>query len=369
MNIEKFLLLTGATGLLGRFLMRDFMARGFPLAVLVRPTRRRTAVERIEDVLNRGLPAPVQYGRRPVVVEGYVDGATGAVCIAQSDRDWISSHVGSVVHCAASLEFDHSVTSNEPFRTNVDGTQALIGFCRSNGIRSIHYVSTAYICGDRRGPILETDVDCGQATHNAYEKSKLIAEALLATQSDVFDSVTIYRPSIIVGDYTRGFTSTFHGFYLPLKILQVLLPQNLFQQDVSAFWSALGMSSQDSKNLVPVDWVSAAMTRIVGAPSLHGRTYHLTNRRGTSVGLIGEVFADALSAVATESRFRGEVATVFETFSQQMTPYRAYWGDDPEFDRRHLEAALPDFPAPVLSHRALLRLVRFALEHRFVLEA
>src|SRR5437868_436640 len=66
----NYVFLTGATGLLGRYLIKDLTLAGIPLAVLVRPSRRATAQHRVENVmcywdkeLGRSLP-------RPVVLDG-----------------------------------------------------------------------------------------------------------------------------------------------------------------------------------------------------------------------------------------------------------------------------------------------------------
>ena len=45
------LLLTGATGLLGSYLVRDLLLDGQPLAVIVRRSRKQDPVARIEGVL------------------------------------------------------------------------------------------------------------------------------------------------------------------------------------------------------------------------------------------------------------------------------------------------------------------------------
>ena len=60
----KYHLLTGATGLLGRYLVRDLLAAGVPLAVLVRPGKAQTPDDRLEaimahwDAAGRCLPGP-----------------------------------------------------------------------------------------------------------------------------------------------------------------------------------------------------------------------------------------------------------------------------------------------------------------------
>ncbi len=59
-------LLTGATGLLGRYLLRDLLTFGWSTAVLVRDSRDQTGEERIReltawwsDALRMPLPPPV----------------------------------------------------------------------------------------------------------------------------------------------------------------------------------------------------------------------------------------------------------------------------------------------------------------------
>lgn len=359
MSARPYTLLTGATGLLGRFLMRDLLYKGCPLAVLVRPSRDQSSAERVDHALTIGTFKG--HGlRRPVVLEGGLDGTTGELSLGPSDREWVRNQVDSVVHCAASVTFEHSGRTGEPYRTNVEGTRALIDFCRMNQVARLHHVSTAYVCGDQRGTVLETDLNLQQPPRNAYERSKREAELLVQSARADFERVTIYRPSIIVGEYSSGFTTTFHGIYVPLKILKTLADNAQWSEGAPHFWSALGMKADDSKNLVPVDWVATVMARIITEPALHGRTYHVTSPHPAPVTLIGEVFAEAIGMKA-----RGTPSTrivpVLEAFVAQMQPYRAYLDNDPVFDRAHLDAAIPDLPAPRLSRAALMRLARFAL--------
>jgi len=63
-------LLTGATGLLGSYLLRDILREGHRVAVLVRPSKRESGRQRIESIIAStesefGMALP-----RPVVLEG-----------------------------------------------------------------------------------------------------------------------------------------------------------------------------------------------------------------------------------------------------------------------------------------------------------
>jgi hypothetical protein len=241
-------------------------------------------------------------------------------------------------------------------------------------------VSSAYVSGLREGRILETELDVGQTPGNDYERSKIVSEGE-ATAADCFDVCTVHRPSIIVGDLVHGFTNTFHGFYKPLRIVQPFVEAFVGAElPPGSLLDVLGMTGGECKNLVPVDWVSAAMTRIILDESLHGRTYHLTAGAPTSVGTLCRVFEGLVVEMAADLRRQRETlaaagrpkpkaafdpATLGRLFVDQMHVYKAYWRDDPTFDATHTCRALPDLPAPVLDEESIRRLCRFAIGANF----
>jgi thioester reductase-like protein len=363
------ILLTGATGLLGRFLLRDLTAQGRQVAVLVRGTRTAGAEVRVDELLCdwRGV-AGVEVPR-PVILEG--DITLPGLGLAASALEWVEANVGEVVHSAASLAFDRRPNDGEPYASNVHGTAHVLELCRTAGIRRLHHVSTAYVCGLRRGRVLETELDVGQTPGNDYERSKIEAEGAVRA-ADWLDVRTVYRPSIIVGDLVNGFTNTFHGFYKPLRIVQPFV-ESFVQASLEpgSLLGVLGMSGDERKNLVPVDWVSAVMTRIILDPVLHGDTYHVTSTRPTSVGLLCRVFERMVREMAARPTAAGWPAPAFDPavlarlFGEQMEVYRAYWRDDPEFDVTATSRAAPDLPAPALDEATLRRLCSFAIDAGF----
>ena len=370
---KPYLLLTGATGLLGRSLLRDLSWAGRRLAVLVRRNRAASAAERVDDLLSDWLEIAGEQIAAPVVLEGDISSADCG--LSAESRDWVRRNVGEVVHSAASLSFDYREADGEPYRSNVEGTSHVLSLCERAGIKRLHHVSTAYVCGLREGRILEDELNVGQQSGNDYEKSKIQSEQSVRAAS-FLETLTVHRPSVIVGDLVTGFTNTFHGFYRPLRILQPVLAA-LVENAVSdmALLDELGMDGSEKKNLVPADWVSAVMARIILDPALHGATYHLTSDAPTSVDQLREVFSDLLLERRDQDRGRqlgGEAAASLfssdvlkKTFSDQMRTYNAYWKDDPTFDAAHRAQAVPDLPPPVLDESALRRLCGFALEHNF----
>lgn len=375
---DFYTLLTGATGLLGRALVRDLSASGRRLAVVVRRSASTPAVERVDELLDDWCQVAGAAVPCPVVLEG--DLVADGLGLPAEQLAWIGRHVNEVVHTAASLSFQRRAADGEPYTSNVGGTRNVLALCRTAGIRRLHHVSTAYVCGLRRGTILERELDVGQEPGNDYERSKIVAEQE-ATNAAWIDNCTVFRPSIIVGDLVHGFTNTFHGFYKPLRIVAPFAEAFLAAAlEPGSFLDVLGLDGSERKNLVPVDWVSAVMTRIMCDESLHGRTYHLTSDTPTDVatlcrvfeGLVGEMaavrrshVADGAAAQRAEAVFRLGPETLGRLFRDQMDVYRAYWSDDPAFDATNTRRAVPDLPAPSLDEPALRRLSRFAIANDF----
>ena len=201
-------------------------------------------------------------------------------------------------------------------------------FAGITGIRKFHHVSTAYVCGLREGRVLESDLDVGQPLGNDYEKSKVQAEKLVQA-ADFLDQRTVYRPSIIVGDSHTGYTATFHGFYATLKLAHTLVSKVVLgATGGQPLMAALGLRGKERKNFVPVDWVSAVMTHILGQPQHHGKTYHLTTPKPMPIAemtAVVQAAVETFSTLADESdQLRCDGSWFADTFRQQMDIYRAY---------------------------------------------
>jgi thioester reductase-like protein len=362
-----YLFLTGATGLVGSYLLHDFLRAGLRVAALVRPTRLESPSRRIESVMARWEKQAGHALPRPVIVEG--DLSNDRLGLDDRALCWVSGNCTAFVHNAANLRYVSDRRSGEPWRTNVDGVRHVLEFCRRTGIRQYHHVSTAYVCGLRKGRILESDVDVGQELSNEYERTKLQGEKLVRAAAYI-DPPTIYRPAIIIGDSRTGHTTTFHGFYAPLKLGHAMFKRIVLDQvDVDPLQQALNLRGDEQKNLVPVEWVSAVITRVVTYPEHHGRTYHLVPSRRVAVEVMREAMIQAflLYADLTEKGegWYFEWPEFVQYFRQRMAIYEAYWRDDPEFDWTNTEAAAPDLPCPEVGADMLLRACKFAIESNF----
>ncbi|MEE8451460.1 MAG: SDR family oxidoreductase [Thermoguttaceae bacterium] len=359
-------LLTGATGLLGSYLLHDGLRAGRRMAVIARGNRCESAHARIETILARYEQADGRALPRPVVLEG--DLVAENLGLDDTALRWVARHCGSVVHNAASLTFHGKDHGGEPWRSNVGGTRRLLELCRRTGIDQFHYISTAYVSGERTGRILESELDEQQALCNDYERSKLEAE-LMVRDADHLDRPTIYRPPVIVGDSQTSYTPTFHGFYVPLKAAHVLVNQFVRGDHEKLLLMALGLTGSECKNFVPVDWVSRVITYLHGRPEHHGRTYHLTSERRVPLSEVALVMKRAIRTYSEEPdtvKDRASDIKEFEQlFSEQLELYGEYWRDDPVFDRTNTAEAAGHLVCPDVNEAMLMRLATFAIRSNF----
>ncbi|MGQ0633962.1 MAG: SDR family oxidoreductase [Planctomycetaceae bacterium] len=358
----SYTFLTGGTGLLGRYLIKDLITAEIPLAVLVRATRRAGARDRVENMmlyweseLGRKLP-------RPVVLEGDIT-ETDLGLDPRSMR-WVAENCDSLLHNAASLTFESTSSTSEPWRSNVVGTQNVLDLCRNARIRMFHHVSTAYVCGLRQGRILESELDVGQRMSNDYEQSKVQAEKMIRA-ADFLDQVTVYRPAIIIGDSRSGYTTTYHGYYVPLQAVYTMART---QEPNATGWigtsARFALSGHETKNLVPVDWVSAVIAHIVRNPEHHGQTYHLTPRHPITARLLADALEEAAGFYGVRLEGGGrQLSGLTEheaLFCELIRVYSSYWKDDPTFDARNTQRAAPHLPCPHVDRAMLTTMADYA---------
>lgn len=137
------------------------------------------------------------------------------------------------------------------------GVENWIELLQRNSALRLHYLSTAFVGGTRRGLFTEFDLDVGQDFHNAWERGQFEAEMRLR-ESPVSERVTIYRPSHTLGR-TTGEAFCLGGAY---PLLSTLAAARLLPGD--------GRARID---FIPASYVAAAMTSLAIAGARG--TFHL----------------------------------------------------------------------------------------------
>lgn len=367
--MPSYFLLTGATGLLGRYISKNLLLDGANLAVLVRPSRRKTAEIRIESIMRCWDEILDTEVPRPKVLTG--DISEPDLGLSFSEIKWASENCRAIIHNAASLSFVTTGANAEPWKSNVQGTQNVLAFCEQASIREFHHVSTAYVGGLRQGRIYEADLDVGQEFANCYEESKIQAEKLVRSASHI-DSLTVYRPGIIIGDSKTSMTTTFHNFYALLQIAYTLARRDElidFTGKSNGTVVKFNLDGHERKNLVPVDWVADVMTHIMLNRQLHGETYHLTPRIPVTMRLMKDVLEEAIGIYGVQFEGAGaRRADLNETealFFDYMRVYESYWRDDPIFDATNTHRAAPHLPCPHVNREMLRKMAKVAIDSRF----
>ena len=365
--MSRYILLTGATGLVGRYLIRDLLSAGHRLALLVRPTKKQTAAERVETILQFLESNLDSEFARPVVLEGNVtDEGLG---LSDADRAWVANKCDRLIHNAAVLTFHGEDRNDDPWRTNVGGTQKVLDFCKEVGIRDLHYVSTSYVCGVRHDLVHENELDVGQSFRNDYERSKFEAETLVRS-ADFLDSLTVYRPAVIAGDSVTGYTSTYHGMYHYLKLMSVLVwntppgPDGVRHTPVK-----LEMTGDEPRNIVPVDWVSAVICRLLDTPESHGGTYHITPEVCLTARDLIEAGYKRFNSSGVEfcgkQIAEGTDSEMTQAASANKSIYDEYETSDPSYDTTELRKFTADLPCPKIDEAMIHKFWEYGEEDRW----
>lgn len=255
MQSEELILVTGSTGFLGVQLVHELLARNpdARLALLIRDRPDQSGQRRAESFV------PAAEMSRVAVYSGDVAQPQCGLDPAAYQR--LSAETTRVIHSAATVRFDHSL--DEARRINVEGTRRILDFAAgAPNLRSLAYVGTAYVAGERSDLIRESELAVGQGYRNTYEQTKAEAEALVRSRLQSMPGV-ILRPSIIVGDSRTGATTSFKMMYWPLKIY------------ARGLWRTVPGYPDAVLDIVPVDYVAAAVARLVFDEAAFGTTVHL----------------------------------------------------------------------------------------------
>ncbi len=187
--------------------------------------------------------------------------------LAATDWDRLTAEITHVFHLAAI--YDLAVPVALARRVNVEGTGHVLDLClAAPNLERLTYVSTAYVAGRREGTVYEHELVMGQRFKNHYEATKFQAEVWVHERRDAVPT-TILRPAVVVGDSRTGETEKFDG---PYYLLRNVSRMTGLGRPVMQFGS-----SSATFNVVPVDFVVAAIARTAFMEAAVGETLHLVD--------------------------------------------------------------------------------------------
>jgi amino acid adenylation domain-containing protein/thioester reductase-like protein len=259
-------LLTGATGFLGAFLLRDLLRdTNAEVACLVRCGSLDEGHARLRQALARYGLWDADLAGRIRVVPG--DLARPRFGLDEAEFARLAEEVEVIYHNGALV---HTLYPYEMLReTNVLGTQEVLRLAALGRPRSVHFVSSLSVLRSitRTSPetpvIRETDpLGPHSAIRGGYGRSKWVAERLVTAARARGIPTTIYRPGRISGDSRTGACNLNDYLFLMLRNVQRTGSVPHLKRYV---------------DLVPVNFVSRAIVHLSRRPEARDRTFHLVN--------------------------------------------------------------------------------------------
>src|SRR5215208_6502311 len=260
---------TGATGFIGRHLVERLLERDGDIHVLVR--------EGSEDKLDR-IRADGRADRIKPVKGDLSEPHLG---LSEEDREALQG-VEHFFHLAAI--YDMTADEERNRRLNVNGTQNAIDVANALGARHFHHASSIAVAGEYEGHFTEDSFDEGQKLTHPYHRTKFEAEKLVRQRLQV--PWRVYRPAVVVGNSKTGEMDKIDGPYYFFKAIQKA-------RDALPQWFPLVGIEVGKTNIVPVDFVAAAMDHIAHQPDLDGQAFHLVDPKMRPAGEVINVFASA----------------------------------------------------------------------------
>jgi len=201
--------------------------------------------------------------------------------LAGDEYRTLASKVTQIYHLASASQ--HSVSPRLAERTNVDGTRNLLEVAKDcDQLQRLHYLSSAFVCGDRQGVIDEGELDLGQHFRSAFEETKFRGEVLVR-QAQKSLPITCYRPSLLVGDSSKGEIDRLEGpcyFAIKLALAQPAVPL------------PLPRDADGPLNVVPWDYVVEALLGLADDERAIGGTFHLVDPNPMGTRRFYEVLAE-----------------------------------------------------------------------------
>lgn len=260
----EHVLLTGATGFVGAFLLHDLLSQtSARVHCLVRAPDADTALGRIRKNLESyGLWQP-ELAARIVPLLG--DLALPRLGLSKAAFERLAVTMDAIYHNGALVNLVYPYHAHKA--ANVQGTHEVLRLASRVKLKPVHYVSTLSVFHTARHRADHVfhegdDLDQVGAPFGGYPQSKWVAEKVVALAQARGLPVSVYRLGLVSGSSRTGAWNT-DDFVCSLTKACLLLGR-VPDLDVMA-------------DLVPVDYVSGAIVHLSRRPETIGKVFHLAN--------------------------------------------------------------------------------------------
>ncbi|MWA04856.1 AMP-binding protein [Actinomadura sp. LD22] len=289
-------LLTGATGYLGRFMCLEWLERlaetGGRLVCVVRATDDGAARERLDDAFDTGDEDLLRHYRE--LAADHLDvlaGDLGEPRLGLSEADWarLADEVDAIMHPGALV--NHVLPYDQLFGPNVVGTAELIKLAITGRIKPFTYVSTIAAGSQAAGGRFDEATDIRESSPvrrnhgayaNGYGTSKWAAEVLLREAHDAVGlPVAVFRSDMILAH------SRYRGqINVPDVFTRLLFSLLVTGIAPTSFYRTDGEDRPRAHyDELPADFSAEAVNAIGGGRTAGYRTYHLINPHDDGISL------------------------------------------------------------------------------------
>jgi myxalamid-type nonribosomal peptide synthetase MxaA len=270
---SRSILLTGATGFVGRFLLAQLLQESDSVIYcLVRADSRSDAAARIKSRLLESNLWRYEYEPRIVPIPGDLSCPRLATC---NDDYRACLQMDAIYHCGASV--NHLETYEMAKAANVAGTQELIRIATRGTIKPLQYISTLGVFSNRarNGPCIVSErTPLGREGHprsSGYVASKLVAESMILKARALGIPCNIFRLGLLWADSRHGRFDELQHVHRLLKTCMMIgagIENYHFPQDP-----------------VPVDYAARAVVALSKADHITSGTFHITSSSQAPDGL------------------------------------------------------------------------------------
>jgi amino acid adenylation domain-containing protein/thioester reductase-like protein len=264
------ILLTGATGFLGAFLLDELLqSTSANIYCLIRSSSLEVAQQKLQRNLERYSLTSSTQSHRVIPLLG--DLSQPLLGLSEVQFHKLASQIDLIYHNGAYVNLVYPYAALR--EANVQGTQEVLRLAGQIKVKPVHFISTLDVFQSNYHSQLAQLSEDDEFPVNAipgsgYAQSKWVAEKLVKAAHERGIPTCIYRPGMIIGHSQTGFSNTEDAIGRLIKGLIQL-------------GSAPALSLP--MHLTPVDYVSKAIVKLSYDQSSWGKSFHLSNPESISL--------------------------------------------------------------------------------------
>ncbi|MEW6606415.1 MAG: SDR family oxidoreductase [bacterium] len=262
------ILLTGATGLIGRHILYELIrlfnadAKQVKIFLPIRSANGQSAQQRLKQLFERKhVPEDIRNNKISILHVIETDVSTNeSRRVLQNSVDRVKDLI--VIHSAGTTNLATEEKMVADIVKGICGITNIIFDTLDNHMKKFIYISTAFVGGVRGGIIDNNLLNIDNRIYrNLYEKYKAITEKELADRcirSKI--EIQILRPSIVCGrliDEKLYYTSKFDVFYAFARFMALVKRTKYYLP------LRIAVNKDSGLNIVPVDYVAKAVCKLI----------------------------------------------------------------------------------------------------------